>query len=80
MDDTYRSMKQMEEHRGEQILIRPPSAAQPSRSAYFGVGLAAAFIVPPPRRRASPTYKKKGWVCSLRLTASLLGLKIYTAK
>jgi len=47
-------------HRGEPLVITPPSAASPTSTAYFGGSIAAAFIVPPPRRRASPTHNTKG--------------------
>ena len=53
-------------HRGKLSELTPPKAAQPSYYAYFGGNKAVANIVPPPRRRASPSPKKIGGVCSLR--------------
>ena len=52
--------------RGAPCVLTPPRAAQPSSPSYFGSGLAAACIVPPPRSRASPSTKKIRGVCSLR--------------
>jgi hypothetical protein len=53
------------------LPLTPPRASQPTRSSYFGGCLATAPIVPPPRRRASPTHKKSCCVCSLRSLQSL---------
>jgi hypothetical protein len=54
--------------RGEQSVLSPPKAAQPSSPSYFGGGLGTASIVPPPRRRASPSLagyaREIGWVFS----------------
>jgi hypothetical protein len=62
----YRYIYPQYKHRGEHSVLYPPRAVQSSRVSYSGGGITAAYIVPPPCRRASPTYKTIGWVCSLR--------------
>jgi hypothetical protein len=53
---------------GRLCVLRPLRAAQPTRPAYSGSGTTAACIVPPPRRRASPSVKtnKRGLLSPLR--------------
>jgi len=52
----------------EPLPLTPPRTSQPTRPSYFGCYLAAAPIVPPPHRRASPSTKKN----LLRLLSTLL--------
>jgi hypothetical protein len=46
-------------NRGEPSAVTPPRAAHPTSPANSGAVMEAASIVPPPRRRASPTGKTK---------------------
>ena len=57
---------------GTETAMPTHGSGLPFSPAYFGGSLAAAYIIPPPRRRASPSHKSKGGVCSLHSLRSVV--------